>query len=288
MERVEVTYSDRVASNVAIIGCGGAGKNIMAISTEGRKIAIDSVQPFDLRADVDCVAIAAGKDADLAKFRFARELSERIRDADLVFIVAGLGGITGGKASIAAARVCRSVGVPVIASVSMPFEVEGSVRRAEGRKQLIQLERAASLTVPFENSIINRNIPDFTLSRALDVMNRIVLTPVEEISFFADQETIPLFTSSPSSGFFTVEYSSGIDWERKGAAALKAVAGEQMKRFRRIHIFLTLNEAQLSSPELLGEEVASLSKAEHIDVWVRRERREGQNRIAFLGMKESE
>ena len=90
--------------------------------------------------------LGAGGDPDLAQAAAEAEMA-RLKSlcagADLVFIVAGLGGGTATGAAPALARAAKESGALVLPIVTMPFEFEGSRRQNLARMGLQQLKAAA-------------------------------------------------------------------------------------------------------------------------------------------------
>lgn len=81
-------------------------------------------------------------------------IKSRLSDADIVFLVAGLGGGTGPGGSAALARMCEELEIPVAAFVTKPFKIEGESRFNRGRIGFRKLYNAANLTVSFPQDVI--------------------------------------------------------------------------------------------------------------------------------------
>jgi cell division protein FtsZ len=78
-------------------------------------------------------------------------LRELCRGADLVVIVAGLGGGTGSGVAPVLARLAREAGALVLGLVALPFEVEGSRRQRQAQAALRQLKLAADAVICLPN-----------------------------------------------------------------------------------------------------------------------------------------
>src|SRR5580693_8849913 len=70
-------------------------------------------------------------------------LKSACEGADVVFILAGLGGGAGSGISPILARAAREAGALVLAFVTLPFEGEGPRREAQAQQSLEQLQAAA-------------------------------------------------------------------------------------------------------------------------------------------------
>jgi hypothetical protein len=286
MATLRIKHETPEKPQMLLIGCGSAGRNIASLSRRIRRLTIDGGGGADFPVDRSTLAVAEMEPSMIrtASPAFYSRLGREVEGAHAVMIVGGLGGFAGGIAAAAVSRAGRALGIPVIASVALPFDVEGSVRRASARKSLDDLERTASITIPFENNIINQTMSNVRISRALDIMNRIVLSPLEEIALCADSEFLDSLARSHYRGRYAVSYSSGMDWEKKGAHGILSELGEQSLRFMQIHVFLSINSGWEDSAERLGS--ALLSKAGECDVtvWVKNRKEEAQNRIGAIAL----
>lgn len=269
-----------------LIGCGSSGRNIVSSSRWGQTLTVDSSPDADLRIDRSALS-AVDMESTLLKTvdtPFFNRLRKRVEETDAVLIVCGLGGFAGGTSSTAVSRICRAMHKPVIASVALPFEVEGSMRRSAAHESLARLEENANITVPFENNIINQTMSNVRITRALEIMNRIVLSPLEELMGCAGAEYFSRLTSKRYRGIYTVTYSTGIDWEKKAAHAITAELGEHTRKLKQLHLFLSMYSPAVDSPERLGTEVGRGFHGCDVTVWVKRGKEESQNRIGVLGL----
>ncbi len=77
-----------------------------------------------------------------------------VKDCDLVFILAGMGGGTGGGASPIVAEIAAAEGALVIAFVTLPFSFEGGRRLKQAEEGLGALRRACDAVIPLPNDIL--------------------------------------------------------------------------------------------------------------------------------------
>lgn len=78
-------------------------------------------------------------------------LRELCRGADLVVVVAGLGGGTGSGVAPVLARLAHESGALVLGLVALPFDVEGSRRQRQAQAALRQLKTAADAVICLPN-----------------------------------------------------------------------------------------------------------------------------------------
>jgi cell division protein FtsZ len=136
---------------IRVIGVGGGGSNavnrmiraemmgveFIALNTDAQAL-LQSDAPHKIRiGDKITRGLGAGGDPGIGQ-RAAEEDSEKIyealKDSDMVFITAGMGGGTGSGAAPVIAEVARDVGALTIGVVTKPFAFEGAKRRLNAEK----------------------------------------------------------------------------------------------------------------------------------------------------------
>jgi cell division protein FtsZ len=156
---------------VKLIGLGGGGSNavdrlkmenldrlrLAVVNTDLKALGGSPVQDKVLIGAGLTRGLSAGGDPalGLAAAEADRDkLAELVRDTDLVFLVAGLGGGTGSGAAPLVADLAREAGALVIAFVTMPFTFEGGRRRKQAEDALAQLRRNAHAVIPLSNDLL--------------------------------------------------------------------------------------------------------------------------------------
>ncbi len=162
-----------------IFGVGAAGINILETLQRG---GIDAVSFIAVDAEVAALSAASapikvsleakrsrgtGTGGDPERGRAAAEenlarLTDQCRGAEVVLIVAGLGGGAGTGIAPVLARAARDSGALVLACAVMPFECEGSLRQRQARVGLEQLRTAADGVICLPNQQIARLIDERT------------------------------------------------------------------------------------------------------------------------------
>ncbi len=149
---------------VKLIGVGNAGANILAplaagfldavdfafLDTDAEKLdGIVGSEKFLLNAK-----LARGKDCAAAMAEHLDGLKKFCEGADAVFIVAGLGGVTGTVFSPIVAGLAKECGALVLAFAAMPFDCEASRRIKLAREGLEELKAAADGVICLPNQKI--------------------------------------------------------------------------------------------------------------------------------------
>lgn len=154
-----------------LIGVGGGGSNavdrlkmenldrlrLAVINTDYKALCTSPVQDKVLIGSGVTRGLSAGGDPALG-FSAAEadrdKIAEVVRDADLVFLVAGLGGGTGSGAAPVVAEIAQEAGALVIAFVTMPFSFEGGRRRKQAEDALAELRSWSHAVIPLPNDIL--------------------------------------------------------------------------------------------------------------------------------------
>lgn len=109
-------------------------------------------------------------------------LVQALSGADLIVIVAGMGGGTGTGAAPVVARLARQLGALTLAFVTMPFQVEKGQRSRAAEQGLATLSLAADAVVVVSNQkILSFVDPRETLTKALTYSNTILAAAISGV-----------------------------------------------------------------------------------------------------------
>ncbi len=166
-------------ANIKVIGVGGGGNNavnrmIDANITSAQFIAINTDKQALLLSKADhrlqigeklTRGLGAGADPDVGQ-KAAEEskasISEILKDCDLVFITAGMGGGTGTGAAPVVAQIAKEMGILTIAVVTKPFGFEGRKRLENAEKGLENLRKYVDTLVIIPNDKLLQIVPQKT------------------------------------------------------------------------------------------------------------------------------
>ena len=158
------------APNIKVIGVGGAGSailwrlvednitgvNLVAINTNQRTIADLQrlgAEIVDIGGDLT-KGLGAGGDPNIgenAALQNEATLQDVIRNTDLVFITAGLGGGVGSGATPVIAKIAKDLGVLSIGVVTLPFTFEGRRRMKIARMAIEKMKDYFDALIVIEN-----------------------------------------------------------------------------------------------------------------------------------------
>lgn len=156
---------------IKVLGVGGAGANavdrlkmdnlgrvqLAVLNTDSQALASSPVQDKLLLGAGVTRGLGAGGDPELGRLAAEGErekIATLAHGADLVFVLAGMGGGTGSGASPVVAEICREAGALVIAFVTMPFTFEGGRRLKQAEEGLAELRRTCDAVIPLPNDVL--------------------------------------------------------------------------------------------------------------------------------------
>ena len=174
---------------IRVVGVGGGGSNavnrmiraemmgveFIGINTDAQAL-LQSDAPHKIRiGDKITRGRGAGGDASIGP-RAAEEdtekITEALRDSDMVFITAGLGGGTGSGAAPVIAEIAKDLGALTIGVVTKPFSFEGNRRKLVAEKSAEQLKAKVDTLITIPNDrlrdVVQKNTSILDAFRVVD------------------------------------------------------------------------------------------------------------------------
>ncbi len=190
---------------IKILGLGGAGSNALdRILLDGLDTAELIALNTDAQALTSSVAstkvqlgrnttrgLGAGGDPEVgyaAAEEGAEEIKSALEGAQMVFLIAGLGGGTGSGSAPLIASYARAQNTMVVAFVTMPFSFEGKRRRAQAEEALDSLQQYADVVVCFENDKLGDVVsPRAGIQEAFTAADQTISQSVRAISMLVQR-----------------------------------------------------------------------------------------------------
>ena len=182
-------------ARVALIGCGGAGCNVLrhvvappnAVRIAMNDAVVSSMADIPNRVIVHGSALQAYASMDEKAVQSMetdeeKEIAAALLDRDVVLILGGLGGELGGWGMSLVGRVARILGDATLAFATIPFGLEGPVRRQLAEAQLHLLQQRTDGSVPFGNDQLLQVAKDRPMSKALAALSAIIARPASGLS----------------------------------------------------------------------------------------------------------
>ncbi len=186
---------DPVPPRIAVVGCGGAGCNVLqqvpadlgltrvALNDAAHR-SMAGIPARLLLPRESLLGLASMDDAAVKTLSTPEEkgISGAILNHDLVVPLAGLGGETGGPAAALVGRVARILGTATLGLAATPFTAEGINRRVAAERALALLSRKVDGLVAFSNDELLRLAPQLPLLRAFQVLGEIMVRPLVDLA----------------------------------------------------------------------------------------------------------
>jgi cell division protein FtsZ len=183
---------------IVVVGCGGGGNNTVSrlynIGVAGADtIAIntDKIHLDIIHSDKKILigksitrGLGAGGFPEIGRraAELARgTLEDVLKNANLVFVTAGMGGGTGTGVAPVVAEIAKDQGAIVIGMVTSPFKVERA-RMVKAEEGLDDLRNAADTVIVLDNNRLLDYVPNLPIDQAFSVMDQLISETVKGIS----------------------------------------------------------------------------------------------------------
>ena len=206
-------------ANIKVIGVGGGGNNavnrmidanitsaqFVAINTDKQALLLSKAEHRLQIGEKLTRGLGAGADPEIGQ-KAAEEskasISEMLKDCDLVFITAGMGGGTGTGAAPVVAQIAKEMGILTIAVVTKPFGFEGRTRIDNCEKGLENLRKFVDTLVIIPNDKLLKLVPkgtpiieafmyaDDVLRQGIQGISDLIVTPSLINLDFADVRSV--------------------------------------------------------------------------------------------------
>jgi cell division protein FtsZ len=198
IERAPSSARDVGQARIVVVGCGGAGNNTVkrlmtigiqgaeciAINTDRQHLAVTTAHRKLLIGERITRGLGAGGYPHVGKAAAEEStgpLTELLRDADLVFIAAGLGGGTGTGSAPVVAEIAKNNDAIVVGVVTMPFNLERT-RIDKAKAGLARLQENVDTAVVIDNQKLMELVPDLPLEEAFGVADEVLANMVKGIT----------------------------------------------------------------------------------------------------------
>lgn len=208
--RVENTLDaqsfDSHTARIVAFGCGGGGSNTItrltemdikgavtvSANTDARHLTISKAHKKILIGKNLTRGLGAGGYPEVGE-KAAEESKDQIRQVlegcDLLFITCGLGGGTGTGSAPVVAKYAKDLGSIVIATVTIPFKIEGArIHKAEDG--LEKLRKYADTVIVIENQKLVELAGKKPLKEAFAVADNLIATMIKGISETISQPSL--------------------------------------------------------------------------------------------------
>ena len=184
-------------ANIKVIGCGGGGSNmvnwlykkgvrgaeIIACNTDKQHLDMVEADHKILLGRDTTRGLGAGgfpeKGREAAQ-ESQQQIKETLKNTDMVFVCAGMGGGTGTGAAPLVAQLAKEAGAIVIGTVTMPFKIERArIDRAEFGLQA--LRQHSDTVIAIDNNRLVQIAGNLPVNQAFAVANELISTMIKGI-----------------------------------------------------------------------------------------------------------
>lgn len=224
-------------ARIKVVGVGGAGGNainrmvnsgvegieFVAVNTDAQALMTSEASQVIRIGDKLTKGLGAGGRPEVGE-RAAEEsnedLAESMRDCDMVFITAGMGGGTGTGASPVVAHLAKQSGALTVAVVTKPFDFEGGRRRRAAEEGVAALRDVVDALITIPNQRLLEMVePKTTVNEAFEIADDVLRQGIAGISDlitkpgiinldFADVKTI---MQDAGSALMAIGVGEGVD-----------------------------------------------------------------------------
>ncbi|MDO9578870.1 MAG: cell division protein FtsZ [Candidatus Cloacimonadales bacterium] len=186
-------------TNIKIIGVGGAGGN--AINTmieydlQGVEFIVANTNILDLKKSRAKMKLQLGKEVTRglgagsnpeigrkAAEESREDIKRLLKDTDLLFIAAGMGGGTGTGATPIIAQMAKEMGILTIGIVNRPFIREGKKRTVNAEKGIKKLKEQVDTLIVVPNEKLKEIYPNMTVIEAFKKADDVLYEAAKAIS----------------------------------------------------------------------------------------------------------
>ena len=198
-------YGEKASSftgvaKIKVIGVGGAGNNavnrliesglkgadFVAVNTDNQDLA-HSKAPQRICIGMEATkGLGAGADPNLGKAAAEADkeiLQKVLKDTDLLFITAGMGGGTGTGAAPVIAKLAKEMKILTVAVVTLPFSFEAKMKMTNAMTGVEELKKSVDALITIPNDKISQVVsPETSFEEALKVADEVLRQGIRGIT----------------------------------------------------------------------------------------------------------
>lgn len=191
---------DEAFATIKVIGVGGGGCNavdrmidsgvqgidFISINTDNQALARSKAQIRIQVGEKVTRGLGCGADPSVgekAAEESKDEIAEAIKNTDMLFVTAGMGGGTGTGAAPVVAQIAQELGILTVAVVTKPFGFEGPRRAANAERGIRELEKYVDSLIVVGNDKLLEVIDETTsIEEAFNMADQVLKFGVAGIS----------------------------------------------------------------------------------------------------------
>ena len=271
----EIVENSGNGTVIKVVGVGGAGGNavdhmikngvqgveFVAANTDAQALARSQAKT-QIQLGATGLGAGAKPEAGRAAAQEARDqIAESLRGAHMVFITAGMGGVTGTGAAPAVAEVAKEMGILTVAVVTKPFSFEGARRLQSAEAGIEELSQHVDSVIVILNEKLEEVLgDDVSMEEAFVSADNVLKNAVAGISEIinvpglinVDFQDVRTVMSEQGMAMMGSASANGIDRARIAAEAAVAsplLEGVNLSGARGVVVNITANKSSLKLRE---------------------------------------
>jgi len=240
---------------IKLVGCGGAGCNtvnrcidgglsgiqMLALNTDAKHLLTIKSPKKILIGKMSTRGLGAGARPEVgekAAMENEPEIKDWLKDSQIVFVTAGMGGGTGTSCSFVVGRLAKELRALTVGVVTLPFKSEGEMRMENAMAGLSKLSKVCDTTIVIPNDTLIELVPNLPVQAAFKVADELLLQTIKGLTDMLTR-----------AGLVNVDYADLKTILNEGGVSLIGVGEAEGKPIERVEDAV---EEALNSP-LLGK-----------------------------------
>ena len=242
-------YSDPIMydgmAKIKVIGVGGAGNNavnrmvemgvngveFIAVNTDKQALALSKAPTKIQIGEKITRCLGAGGDpliGEKAAEESREEIANALKNSDMVFVTAGMGGGTGTGAAPVVAQIAKEMGILTVGVVTKPFTFEGKKRMQSAERGVTSLKEKVDTLVAIPNDrLLQVSERKTSMIEAFTMSDEVLRQGVQGIS---DLIAVPGLINLDFADVKTIMYDTGMAHMGIGRATGENRAEEAAKQ----------------------------------------------------------
>lgn len=270
-----ISSEDVFGAKIKVIGVGGGGGNALnCIAQEGLSGNVDyiavntDVQALQRSKATEKIQIgtkltrglgAGGRPevGEASAQESKDEISEAIKDANMVFITAGMGGGTGTGAAPIVAEIAQELGILTVAVVTKPFGFEGAKKMQQAERGIDELLTNVDSLIVIPNQKLLTGEQRLTMRESFSLADNILKTGVTSIADlilrngFMNVDFADVTTIMKEAGLAHIAIGSGSGKDKAQEAAKQVISSPLLETSisgaRRLLVNIVMSEDIVTS-----------------------------------------
>src|SRR5512136_771765 len=199
-EEIEIErIADQLNVCIKLVGCGGAGCNtvnrcidgglsgiqMLALNTDAKHLLTIKSPKKILIGKTTTRGLGAGARPEVgekAAMENEPDIKEWLKDSQIVFVTAGMGGGTGTSSSMVVARLAKELRTLTVGVVTLPFRSEGELRMENAMAGLSKLSKVCDTTIVIPNDTLIELVPNLPVQAAFKVADELLLQTIKGLT----------------------------------------------------------------------------------------------------------